>query len=163
MVQKYYKCLLKEEGEEYCGLTIKWDYPGRKVHLLMPLYAKNGLKQFQHPPPIVPQDQPHPHVHNTYGAKMQHAKANNDSPPLDKVGKKIIQEVTGVFLFLVRAVNSTMLTPLSTIASKQAVSMENTMQKCLQFLDYAALQGDTIVIYRASNMKLASYLSEPKN
>ncbi len=40
-VHKYYKCLLEEEGEQYCGLTIKWDYPGKKVHLLMPLYAKN--------------------------------------------------------------------------------------------------------------------------
>jgi hypothetical protein len=100
-VQKYYKCLLKEEGEQYCGLTIKWDYPGKKVHLSMPLYAKNGLKQFQHPPPIVPQNQPHPHVHKTYGAKVQHAKVNNNSPPLNKAGEKIIQEVTGVFLFLV--------------------------------------------------------------
>jgi hypothetical protein len=44
MVQKYYNCLLEEEGEQYCGLTIKWDYPGKKVHLSMPLYAKNGLK-----------------------------------------------------------------------------------------------------------------------
>ncbi len=41
MVQKYCKCLLKEEGEQYCGLTIKWDYPGKKVHLSMPLYVKN--------------------------------------------------------------------------------------------------------------------------
>jgi hypothetical protein len=80
-VQKYYKCLLEEEGEQYCGLTIKWDYPGKKVHLSMPLYAKNELKRFQHPPLIVPQDQPHPHVHKTYGAKVQHAKANNNSPP----------------------------------------------------------------------------------
>jgi hypothetical protein len=41
------------------------------------------------------------------------------------------------------------------------------MQKCLQFLDYAASQEETIVTYRASNMRLAihsnaSYLSEPK-
>jgi hypothetical protein len=50
-VQKYHKCFLKEEGERYCRLTIKWDYLGKKVHLSMPLYAKNGLKQFQHPPP----------------------------------------------------------------------------------------------------------------
>jgi hypothetical protein len=133
----------------------------------MPLYAKNGLKQFQYPPPIVLQDQPHPHVHKTYGAKVQHAKANNDSPLLDKVGEKIIQEVTGVFLFLARAVDSTMPTPLSAIASEQAASTENTMQTCLQFLEYAALQEDAIVTYRASNMKLAihsnaSYLSKPK-
>jgi hypothetical protein len=166
-VQKYYKYSLKEEGEQYCGLTIKWDYPGKKVHLLMPMYAKNGLKQFQHPPPIVPQDQLHPHVHKTYGAKVQHAKANDNFPLLDKAGKKIIQEVTGVFLFLVQAVDSTMLTPLSAITSGQVAPTENTMQTCLQFLDYAASQEDAIVTYRASDMKLAihsnaSYLSEPK-
>jgi hypothetical protein len=60
-----------------------------------------------------------------------------------------------------------MLTPLSAIASKQVAPTENTMQTCLQFLDYAALQEDAIVTYWASNMKLAihsnaSYLSEPK-
>ncbi len=51
MVQKYYKCSLEEKGEQYCGLTINWDYPGKKVHLSMPLYAKNGLKRFQPRPP----------------------------------------------------------------------------------------------------------------
>jgi hypothetical protein len=60
-----------------------------------------------------------------------------------------------------------MLTPLSALASKQATPTEKTMQKSLQFLDYAALQEDAIVMYRASNMKLvihsnASCLSEPK-
>jgi hypothetical protein len=134
----------------------------------MPLQAKNGLKQFQNPPPIVPQDQPHPHVHKTYGVKVQHAKAPNDSPPLNKAGKKFIQEITGVFLFLARAVDSTMLTPFSTIPSKQAAPTENTMQTCLQFLDYAASQEDAIVTYQASKMKLAihsnvSYLLEPKS
>jgi hypothetical protein len=44
MVQKYYKCLFEPEGERYCGLTIKWDYPGKKVHILMPYYLKNALK-----------------------------------------------------------------------------------------------------------------------
>jgi hypothetical protein len=73
----------------------------------------------------------------------------------------------GVFLFLARAVNSTMLTPLSALASEQATPTEQTMQNCLQFLDYAALQEEAIVPYRASNMKLAipsnaSYLSKPK-
>jgi len=60
-----------------------------------------------------------------------------------------------------------MLTPLSALASKQAAPTENTMQNCLQFLDYAALQEEAIVTYCASDMKLAihsntSYLSEPK-
>ena len=166
-IQKYYQCSVKKEGERYCGLTIKWDYPGRKVHLSMPKYIENALKRFQHPPPIVPQHQPHPHVHKTYGAKVQYATAPDDSVPLDKLGKKFIQEVKGVFLFLARAVDSTMLTPLSALASEQATPTEKTMQNCLQFLDYMASQDEAIVTYRASGMKLAihsdaSYLSEPK-
>ncbi len=57
MVQKYYTCLFEKEGERYCGLTIKWDYAGQKVHLSKPSYVMNALKHFQHPPPIVLQDQ----------------------------------------------------------------------------------------------------------
>jgi hypothetical protein len=86
----------------------------------MPSYIEKALKQFQHcPPPIVPQDQLHQHVKKTYGAKVQHAIPPNTSPPLDKAGKKFIQEVTGVFLYLVQAVDLTMLTTLSALASKQ--------------------------------------------
>ncbi len=60
-----------------------------------------------------------------------------------------------------------MLTPLSALASEQATPTEQTMEKCLQFLDYAASQDDAIITYRGSNMKLAihsdaSYLSKPK-
>ncbi len=40
MMQKYYTCLFKKKGERYCGLTIKWDYVGKKVHLSMPSYIK---------------------------------------------------------------------------------------------------------------------------
>jgi hypothetical protein len=73
----------------------------------------------------------------------------------------------GLFLYLARSVALTMLTTLSSLTSKQAAPTERTMQKCLQFLDYAASQEDTIVTYQASDMRLAihsnaSYLSEPK-
>ncbi len=133
----------------------------------MPLYVENAMKSFQHPPPIVPQDQLHPHVKKMYGAKVQHANLPNVSPPLDKAGKKFILEIMGVFLFLVRAVDSMMLTLLSALASKQAAPTEKMMQKCLQFLDYAASQEDTIVTYQVSNMRLAIHsdalhVSEPK-
>jgi hypothetical protein len=88
-------------------------------------------------------------------------------PTLNKAGKKFIQEVTGAFLYLAQAVDLMMLTALSSLASGQAAPTERMMQKCLQFLDYPASQEDTIVTYRASNMRLAihsstSYLSEPK-
>jgi hypothetical protein len=59
-------------------------------------------------------------------------------------------------------------TVLSSLASEQAAPTEKMMQKCLQFLDYAASQEDAIVTYQASDMRLAIhhsnalYLSEPK-
>jgi hypothetical protein len=167
MVQKYYTCLFQKEGERYCRLTIKLDYVGKKVHLSMPSYIEKALKCFQHPPPIVPQDKPHQHIKKTYDAKVQLANPLNTSSPLNKAGKKFIQEVTGVFLYLARAVDSTMLTVLSSLASEQAVPTERRMQKCLQFLDYTVSQEDAIVTCRASDMRFAihsdaSYLSEPK-
>jgi len=149
-IKKYYQWSVEKEGERYCGLTIRWGYPNKKVHISMPKYIDNGLKRFQHPPPIVKQNQSHPHVHKTYGAKVQYAKEPDDSVPPDKLGKKFIQEVTGVFLFLARAVDSTILTPLSALASEQAAPTETTMQNCLQFLDYAASQDKAIVTYQAS-------------
>jgi hypothetical protein len=62
MVQKYYTCWFKNEGERYCKLTIKWNYVGKNVHRSMPSYLEKALNCFQHPPPIVPQDQPHQQV-----------------------------------------------------------------------------------------------------
>jgi hypothetical protein len=102
-----------------------------------------------------------------YGVKVEHANPPNTSPPFDKAGKKFIQEVTGVFLYLAQADNLMMLTALSANASKQAAPTEKTMQKCLQFLDYTASQKVAIVTYRVSNTRLvihsnALYLLEPK-
>jgi hypothetical protein len=83
--------LFEKEGERYCSrLTIKWDYANKKVHLLMPAYFEKALKWFQHPPPIVPQDQPHQHVKKTNGAKVQHANPHKTSTPFNKAGKKFI-------------------------------------------------------------------------
>jgi hypothetical protein len=124
MVQKYYTCSFEKEGERYCKLTLKWDYADKKVHLLMPSYIEKALKWFQHPLPIVKQDQLHQHIKKTYGAKGQQANLPDDSPLLDKAGKKFIQEVTGVFLYITQAVDSTMLATLSALASKQAAPAE---------------------------------------
>ena len=91
----------------------------------------------------------------------------DESPLLDKNDKRFVQEVTGTFLFYARAVDATMLTALSSLASEQCSPTERTMEKVKQFLDYAASQEDAVITYRASDMVLAihsdaSYLSEPK-
>ncbi len=167
-VRHYYKCSCNWKGEQYCRLTLKWDYEGKKVHVLMPGYVTKALTRFRHPPPVKSQDQPYPHAKPNYGAKMQHATAEDTTPPsLNKIGKKIIQEVCGVFLFLAHGVNGGLLPALSALASQQANPTEQTMELCKQFLDYMASQDEAIIIYKASNMVLvvhsnAYYLSEPK-
>jgi hypothetical protein len=158
-IQKILQVLCDWDRDQFCGLTIKWDYIGRKVHLSMPTYIQKALKCFQHPPPQIQQDQPHPNVKKTYGAKEQFARLIDKTPLLDKAEKKFIQEVTGVFLFLAQAINGTILTLLSALASKKAAPTEATMETCLQFLDYTASQEDDIVLGIHSN---ASYLSKPK-
>jgi hypothetical protein len=131
----------------------------------MPGYVAKALKRFQRPTPSKPQNQPHQHIPPKYGVRVQHATPADTSPLLNKEATRFIQEVTGTFLFYAHAIDSTMLTALSVIASEQAHPTEATMRKCKQFLDYAASQEDAT--YKTSDMKLAihsdaSYLSEPK-
>jgi hypothetical protein len=87
------------------------------------------------------------------------------APPLDANDKKFIQQVCGKFLFLGRAVDSTILCPVSAAQSPQPT--EETMLHTQQLLDYLASQEEAVPTYNAGNMILAvhsdaSYLSEPK-
>ncbi len=95
-VGQFYKCSCDWDGKHYCGLTIKWDHNGQKVHLLMPNYVNKALARFQHTPPQKWQDQPYSHVKPTNGAKKQYLQVDDNSPDLDKAGRKFIQEVCGV-------------------------------------------------------------------
>ena len=86
----------------------------------MPNYVRKALKQFQHKLKKK-QHQPFPNANIIYGAKKQYATEQSSAPLLDKEGKKFTQ------LLLGRAVNSTILCPISAIAFKSAAPMEDTM------------------------------------
>jgi hypothetical protein len=155
------------DGNQYLGMTLDWDYKTRQVHLSMPGYVEKALARFGHPVPNRPQNQPHKHTIPTYGATVQYAKDEDTSRILSKEEKKYIQQVLGTFLYYGRAVDSTMLTALSSIASAQAEPTEDTLANIKIFLDYAATHQDAVLTYHASDMVLvvhsdASYLSEPK-
>jgi hypothetical protein len=133
----------------------------------MPGYVEKALARFGHQVPTRPQNQPHKHTIPTYGATIQYAKDEDTSRKLSKEEKKYIQQVLGTFLYYGRAVDSTMLTALSSIASTQAEPTEDTLTNIKLFLDYAATHQDAVLTYHASDMVLvvhsdASYLSEPK-
>ena len=132
----------------------------------MPGYIAKALKVFQHEI-RTKQDQPFPSAPIQYGAKTQYAKERSTAPLLDAKGKKFIQQVCGKFLFLGRAVDATLLCPISAIASQSATPTEETLEHTKQFLDYVATQEEAVLTYNASAMKLAahsdaSYLSKPK-
>jgi hypothetical protein len=133
----------------------------------MPGYCHKAGQRFRHALPKKQQDQPYPHTPCTYGTKQQYVEDPDQSPPLNKQDTTFIQEVIGVFLYYARAVDCTMLTALSSLATQQAKPTQNTLQHIKRFLDYAMTHQDAIITYRASNMILAahsdaSYLSETK-
>ena len=112
--------------------------------------------------------QPYPHIKPHSGVKKQYAQEEDESLALNKVGKKFIQEVCGLLLFLARAVDGGLLPALSNLASQQANPMEKTMGLCKKFLDFMSTQEEAVLTYLVSNMVFAihsndSYLSEPKS
>ena len=94
----------------------------------MPGYCHKAGQRFRHNIPIKPQHQPYPHTPRTYGTKQQYVDDPDLSAPLNKQDTTFIQEVLGVFLYYARAVDCTMLTALSSLATQQAKPTQNTLQ-----------------------------------
>jgi hypothetical protein len=133
----------------------------------MPDYLRKAFTRFKHEAPAKIQNSPHPHVISQYGAKTQYAKVDDESPLLSKEETKYVQAVTGTLLYYARAVDTTILTALSSIATKQAKLTKETMKKGRQLLDYCATQEEAMRTYNASKMILevhsdAGYCKEKK-
>ncbi len=165
-LEEHYKLTCDWTGTRYIGITLDLDYKKQQVHLLMPNYVKKALKQFQHIAGKL-QHSPYPSVPIQYGAKKQYATQESTASLLDNKVKRFIQQVCGKLLFLGRAVDSTLLCPISAIAAQLSTPTTDTMQQTLQLLNYLATQEDAVLFYHTSDMVLAvhsdaSYLSEPK-
>jgi hypothetical protein len=132
----------------------------------MPNYKKKALKQFQHIA-IKLQHAPYPSVPIQYVTKKQYTMQESKAPLLDDKAKLFIQQVCGKFIFLGRAVDITLLCPISAITSQSSKPTEDMMRQTLQLLDYLGTQEDIVLSYHTSNMVLAVhsnaiYLSKPK-
>jgi hypothetical protein len=133
----------------------------------MPGYIERALQRFTHPLPTRPQHSPHAWTKPIYGAKIQYAAPDDDSPLLDTADIKRVQEILGTLLFYARAVDNTMLTAIGAIATQQSKGTKQTMQAIVQLLNYCATHPNAVIRFHASDMILwvesdASYLSEPK-
>ena len=65
-------------------MNLDWDYDKREVHISMLDYVEEALKRFFHDKPKKTQDQPHPHIKQRYGAKVQYTEDLDDSLLLGK-------------------------------------------------------------------------------
>ncbi len=105
---------------KYIRLTIDWNYNKGQVHVHMPGYLDKVFLKFKHVAPRKKQNSPHPHAIPQYEAKTQHAESQDESPLLNKEDTKHVQDVKGTLLYYAHAFNSTILTALSSFATKQA-------------------------------------------
>jgi hypothetical protein len=51
ILKEHYKLSEDWKGTKFIGLTLKWDYSGRKVHISMPGYIDDALTHFHHERP----------------------------------------------------------------------------------------------------------------
>ena len=118
----------------YIGIKLDWDYKRRQVHLSMPQHVTKDPNQFNHKLQKK-QHQPYLSTPIVYVTKNLYSTPQSTAPLLDRKGKKFIQQVCGNFLFLGRAVDSTLLCPTSAIASQSLTPTEDTMRQNQQLLD----------------------------
>ncbi len=152
---------------KYIRLTIDWDYDNGQVHVHMPGYLDKVFLKFKHVAPSKKQNSPHPQAIPQYGAKTQYAESHDKSTLLNKEDTKHVQAVMGTLLYYAHAVDSTILTALSSFATEQAKPMQKMMEKVKQLLDYCASQEEAIFTYNKSKMILvvhsnAGYCNEKK-
>ena len=164
---KHYEVEEDWDGVLYCGIGLNWNYEQGYVDTNMKKYTLKNLKKYGHEKPRKPQDCPYEPYPKKYGAEAQEVTPEDTSAPLDKEGIKFVQKVVGSFLYLARAIDSTILMGLNAIANEQANPTEATRERTLQLLDYLATHPDAIVRFYKSDMILnvhsdASYLSAPK-
>jgi hypothetical protein len=154
-------------GTLFLGMALKWDYENQTVDISMPGYIAKALQRFHHPQPTKPEHSPHRYIEPQYGAPVQYTDPEDTTAPLNKADIKQLQEIIGTLLYYARAVDSTMLVALSSLAAAQTKGTQKTAEACTKLLNYAATHPNATVRYKASKMVLhihsdASYLSEPQ-
>jgi hypothetical protein len=164
-LEEHYTVAVNWSGSLFCGVKLTWDYINHQVNTHKPGYITKALNKYQHPQPTTPQHAPYKEMPIQYDTKIQKVEEDN-SPPLLAKEIKRVQDIAGTLLYYGRAVNSTLLALLSTIAARQSHGTKALQEACHQLLDYVATHTNAGIRFHASDIILAvhtdaSYLSEP--
>ena len=139
----------------FCGIHLDWNYHmNRWCDMSQPGYLPALLKRIGHPPPKRPQHSPHRHTPPNYGSKIQAPEPLDDTAILSAFKNDEIRSIVGGLLFNGRAINSIIRVALSTIATQQGKSTEQTWKDILHLLDFCATHPDPKLRYWASDMIL---------
>jgi hypothetical protein len=167
-IRKNYNIASNWNGSSYCGLTLEWDYKNRTVDLYMPGNVNAALHKYQHAAPTRPEHAPQTWNPPVYGAKTQYVEDETTSPALSDKDVNKLQQLMGILLYYSRAVDPTLIMPITVLASEQSRATEVTAEKLIKLLNYCDTHPETKIRYHASNMILhihidASYLLEKKS
>ena len=120
-------------------------------------YILELRNKYGHLKPKKPQHSPHKYRHIYYGSTQQLLQPNDDIPPLNDKGIKIVQGIVGALLYIGRAVNNKLLVALSSIGDQQAAATEETKDAIENLLDYVATYPDDGILFRKSDMILSAH------
>jgi hypothetical protein len=167
-LQHNYQVKTDWTGKNFCGLTFDWKYHQGYVDVSMPGYIQRLLAKLQH---LFTNPQYSPYLVTPYvplkKGQRQYAQDPDTTAFLTPTETTVIQQIVGSLLYYGRAIDSTILPALNTIALSQAKPTEKTKAECDHLLDYCATYPNTYLRYYASDMILhidsdASYLCLPK-
>ena len=100
------------DGELLCGIKLEWDYQNQTVDLSMPGYITKLLHRFSHPIPKKPEHQPHYHVNQQYGIKVQLTEPRDKTLLLQPDDTTKLQKSIGALLYYASAVDGTLMATL---------------------------------------------------
>ena len=105
VLQEYYEISEDWKVKQFPGIDLGWNYAAnhndRTCRLKIKGYIERVLLRFDHKIPNKPQISPYKHREIHYGAKVQVAPEEVDSPSLDAKGTKLVQDILGALIFYV--------------------------------------------------------------
>ena len=118
-INKYFKCSIDWEGQNYVGLTLDWKYNKKYVDIYMPENIPTALQKFQHKPPARDKYSPHTWDKLVYRKYIQLSTQQSSAPDPNSVDTNSVQSINRTFLYYSQAVEPTMLPDLKNIPTFQ--------------------------------------------
>jgi hypothetical protein len=111
----------------------------------MPGYIKDALYKYQHPMPKLPQFVPHNWTVPAYGQGIQYAPLPDASPQATSQYITRAQGIVGTLIYNARAMDPTLLAPLSTLASQLSMATSATIDAISHLLDYCSTHPESSI------------------